>query len=287
MSNTYFIRHRIRGIENMSRIVNAMEMVAISKMRQAQRVDLSSRPYADEIEHVISDLASQAEITGRIHPLLQQRAATRMTIVHITPDRGFSGGLLSSINRMTANFILKQNIPTNVIAVGRKGTDYMMRYGQNIQAEFIHLGDQPNLISTLPISYIIMDDYEKAEVDAVYLAYAKFVSTEKQTPIMQQILPVKPSSTIHKHNLQFIFEPDVEAVLDRLLRRFVETEVFHAVLESIASEQSARAVAMQSATENAKKLAEDLTLTYHKTRQESITEELIDVAAGTSVTQHN
>jgi F-type H+-transporting ATPase subunit gamma len=283
MASTYFVRNRIRGIENMSRIVNAMEMIAISKMKQAQREDLNSRPYADKIEHVIGDLASQIEITGRIHPLLQKRAETRMAVVHVTPDRGFSGGLLSNINRLTANFILKQNIPTNVISVGRKGTEYMTRYGQNIQAEFVHLGDQPNLINTLPISYIIMDDYEKAEVDAVYLAYTKFVNTEKQTPVIQQILPVQPSITPHTRNVQFIFEPNAEAVLDRLLHRFVETEVFHAILESIASEQSARAVAMQSATDNAKKLAEKLTLTYHKTRQESITEELIDITAGTPV----
>jgi F-type H+-transporting ATPase subunit gamma len=200
--------------------------------------------------------------------------------VHITPDRGLCGGLNANINRRSASLILEQSVPVTLIAVGRKGLDFMRRYGRDIRAEFTRLGDQPSLLDTLPISRIIIDDYTNGVIDLVYLVYTQFISTMVQRPIMHQILPVQPAEIPRAENVDYIYEPGPAAVLGELLPRFVEMEVYHAILESIASEQSARMVAMRNATDNANELIEELTLMYNKARQESITKELLDITGG-------
>ncbi len=278
MANIRRIRHRIRTIKSITKITRAMEMVAASKMKRAQERDVAGRPYSEKIQQVIADLAALPEMG--LHPLLQRRPVARIAVVHITPDRGLCGGLNTSINRLTGGFILEQSAPVTIISVGRKGHDFMRRYGRNICAEFTHLGDQPSLLDTVPVSRIIIDDYSNGVIDLVYLAYTRFVSTMVQRPVMQKLLPVEPAAIPVAQNVEYIYEPGAESVLGELLHRFVEIEVYHAILESIASEQSARMVAMKNATDNANELVGDLTLAYNKARQEAITKELLDIAGG-------
>ena len=257
-----------------------MEMIATSKMRRTQERDLAGRPYSEKIQQVIADLAALSQSERELHPLLQRRPITRIAIVHITPDRGLCGGLIANINRRTGNFILEQGVPVSLVCVGRKGLDFMRRSGRDIRAEFTGLGDRPSLLDTLPISRIIIDDYTNGLIDLVYLVYAQFISTTIQRPIVQQILPIEPATLPVGQNVEYIYEPGPAMVLGELLPRFVEMQVYHAILESIASEQSARMVAMRNATDNANELIQDLTLMYNKARQESITKELLDITGG-------
>ena len=278
MASIRIIRRRIRGIKNIAKITKAMEMIAASKMKRAQERGLAGRPYSEKIQQVIADLAALPD--GELHPLLQRRPASRIAVIHITPDRGLCGGLNANINRLTANFALKQSVPVTIVAVGRKGRDFMSRYGRDICAEFSQLGDRPSLLDTLPISRIIIDDYSTGAVDRVYLAYARFVSTVLQEPVLRPLLPVEPAVLPGLENVEYIYEPGPQAVLDELLPRFVEMQVYHAILESIASEQSARMVAMRNATDSASDLIEELTRLYNKARQEAITKELLDIVGG-------
>ena len=280
MADIRIIRRRIRGIQNTAKITKAMEMVAASKMKRTQERGLAGRPYSEKIQQVIADLATLPETGRALHPLLQRRPVAKVAIVHITPDRGLCGGLNTNINRLTASFILEQAVSVTLVAVGRKGFAFMRRCGRDIRAEFTQLGDRPSLLDTLPISRVIIDDYGSAIVDLVYLVYAKFISTMVQRPVLQQLLPVEPASIPAAQNVDYIYEPDPDVVLGELLPRFVEMQVYHAILESIASEQSARMVAMRNATDNANELITDLTLMYNKARQESITRELLDITGG-------
>jgi len=271
-------------------------------MRRAQERVLAGRPYAEKIRQVIADLAAQSE--GALHPLLERREVNRVEVIHITADRGLCGGLNTNMNRTTAGFILEQAAPIVLITVGRKGRDFMRRYGREVRAEFTGISDRPVLLDTLPISRIVIDDYTERNVDVVYLAYTlpisrividdyternvdvvylaynQFISTMTQRPVLQQLLPVEPAGTSRGYEIQYIYEPSSEAVLAELLPRSVEMQVYHAMLESIASEQSARMVAMRNATENANELVQDLTLMYNKARQEMITKELLDITGG-------
>ncbi len=280
MADIRLIRRRIRGVQSTAKITRAMEMIATLKMRRAQEAGLAGRPYAEKIQQVLADLAALPQQGKPLHPLLQRRPVAKIAIVHITSDRGLCGGLNASINRLTASFILEQSVPVTLINVGRKGLDFMRRHGRDIRAEFTWLGDRPSLLDTLPISRIVIDDYTGGFIDLVYLVYARFISIMIQRPILQQILPIEPATLPRGQNVDYIYEPASDVVLGGLLPRFVEMQVYHAILESIASEQSARMVAMRNATENANELIQDLTLMYNKARQESITKELLDITGG-------
>ncbi len=280
MANTRLIRRRIRGVQATAKITRAMEMIATLKMRRAQERGLAGRSYSDKITQVLADLAALPGRDKALHPLLQSRPVAKIAVVHITPDRGLCGGLNANINRRTASLILEQSVPVTLITVGRKGLDFMRRYGRDIHAEFTRLGDRPSLLDTLPISRIIIDDYTNGVIDLVYLVYAQFISTMVQRAVMRQILPVEPAEIPSASNVDYIYEPGPAAVLSELLPRFVEMQVYHAILQSIASEQSARMVAMRNATDNANELTQDLTLMYNKSRQESITTELLDITGG-------
>ncbi len=280
MADIRLIRRRIRGVQSIAKITRAMEMIATSKMRRTQERGLAGRPYSEKIQQVIADLAALSQPDRVLHPLLQRRPITRIAIVHITPDRGLCGGLIANINRRTGSFILEQEVPVSFVCIGRKGLDFMRRHSRDIRAEFTWLGDRPSYLDTLPISRIIIDDYTNNVIDGVYLSYTQFVSTLSQKPVIQPILPVEPAAIPTGQNVDYIYEPDPETVLAGLLPRFVEMQIYHAILEAIASEQSARMVAMRNATENAGELIDDLTLTYNKARQESITKELLDITGG-------
>jgi F-type H+-transporting ATPase subunit gamma len=281
LANIRLIRRRIKGIQNTAKITKAMEMIAASKMKRTQERGIAGRPYSEKISQVISALAALSERRG-IHPLLQQRPVAKVLIVHITPDRGLAGGLVANINRKVAGFIVQQAVPVVLIALGRKGLDFLRRAGQNVIADFSGLGDRPGLLDTLPISRIIIDDFSSAVVDEVYLAYTRFISTMVQEAVLQKLLPVEPAPIPAPENVDYIYEPDPEGVLGGLLPRFVEMQVYHAILEAIASEQSARMVAMRNATDNARELVGELTLAYNKVRQEMITNELLDITGGTA-----
>jgi F-type H+-transporting ATPase subunit gamma len=273
------VRRRIRGVRNIAKITRAMEMIAASKMRKAQERGLQGRPYASKIEQVIADLAALPDI-GLQHPLLQRRPVKKVAVVHITPDRGLCGGLNANLNRGLARFILEQKADVEVIAVGRKGRDAAMRFACDMSAEFTHLGDNPSFLDTLPISHIVIDEYTAEKIEEVYISYAQFVSTMVQKPAMKQLLPVQPAVIPRAENVDYIYEPGPADVLGGLLPRFVEMEIYHAILESIASEQSARMVAMRNATDSANELIGDLTLLYNKARQEAITRDLLDITGG-------
>ena len=275
------IRRRIRSVENTGKVTNAMSLIAASKMRRAQNSVLQGRPYAEKIYEVIAHLAAQpSEDGGALHPLLEVRPVNRIGLLAITPDRGLAGGMHSTINRRVAQFILEPVRPTRSIAVGRKGRDFMARYGQDLLAVFADLGDRPLVADTLPISRMLIDNFLDGEMDEVYLVYTKFVSTMSQEPVVQKLLPVTPAELSATDRSGYIYEPDTLTVLGSLLPQFVDMEVYHAMLESIASEQSARMVAMRNATDNAKSLADDLTLVMNKLRQDSITNELLDLVGG-------
>ena len=282
MADIRKIRGRIKGVENIARITRAMEMIAASKMRKSQERGLAGRPYSEKIEQVIADLAALPE-TSLAHPLLQWREAEKITVIHVTPDRGLCGGLNANLNRELSSYILRvPNKTVEVVAVGKKGRDFARRTGLNLVAEFTALGDAPAYLDTLPISNIAISDYETGKTDRVVVCFAQFVSTLTQKPVMKQLLPVEPAVMATGSNLEYIYEPDASQVLGTLLPRFVEMEIYHAILEAIASEQSARMVAMRNATDSAQELLGELTLLYNKARQEAITTELLDITGGVS-----
>jgi len=274
------IRRRIRSIRSTAKITKAMEMIAASKMRQAQLRVLAARPYSEKMREVLANLAAQPRTEGDSHPLLQHREVQHMTVIHITGDRGLCGGMNANVNRRTASFILEQRTPVNLITVGRKGRDFMSRYGRDIRAEFTQLGDKPALVDTTAISRVVIDDYAGRLTDEIYLAYTEFITTAIQRPAFRKLLPIEPAKLRPSESIDYIYEPSASVVLGELLPRYVEMQVYQAILESIASEQSARMVAMRNATDNANEMIDDLTLTYNKARQELITKELLDISGG-------
>ena len=278
------IRRRIRSVDNTGKVTNAMSLIAASKMRRAQNAVLQGRPYSEKILDVIAHLAAQpADDVTATQPLLQVREVERISVLVISPDRGLCGGMHANLNRRVGQFMLDQAVPVQVVAVGRKGRDFMVRSGSDLRAVFTDLGETPSLLDTLPISDMLVDTYAEAEADEVYIAYTRFNSTLSQTPVVERVLPITPSALTGAERVGYIYEPDNLSVLRNLLPRFIEMQVYHAMLESIASEQSARMVAMRNATDNAKQLSEDLTLVMNKLRQESITNELLDLIGGMAV----
>lgn len=274
------IRRRIRSVQSTAKVTRAMEMVAASKMRRAQERTIAARPYAEKMQQVLADLAALRRSGEEIHPLLIKRPVKRIALIHITPDRGLCGGLIASVNRSAAGFILEQQAPVTILVVGRKGRDFMVRTGQELRADITRLGDRPSIIDIQPIARIVIDDYTDGGIDEVYISYTQFVSTMSQRPVLWRLLPIEPADIEPGHSVEYIYEPSPDQVLDQLLPRFVEMGLYHVILESIASEQSARMVAMRSATDNANEIIDDLTLTYNKARQEMITKELLDITGG-------
>lgn len=266
----------------MSQITRAMEMVSAAKMRRAQQRVLASRPYSERLQAVIADLADlNLEAEGDASfPLLAQREIKRAAVIVITPDKGLTGALNSNILRRASRYILTDaGVPVEVVATGKKARDFLVRTKQDVVAEFIGLGDNVSLDDIRPMAQVVLDDFTSGKVDAVFLVYAKFVNTLTQVPEIRQILPIERPRESGTYT-DYIFEPSPVAVLESLLPRFIEIQVYQAMLESIASEHSARMVAMRNASENAKELVDDLTLTYNKARQAQITREVSEIAAG-------
>jgi F-type H+-transporting ATPase subunit gamma len=258
-----------------------MEMIAASKMRRAQERTLAARPYADKICQVLADLAAQTRVGEEGHPLLIKRPVNKIAVIHITPDRGLCGGLVANVNRNVARFIMDhKDIPVANVTVGRKGRDFMLRSGQQVRAEFINMSDKPSVSDILPVARIVVDDYCTGLVDEVYISYTQFVNTVSQKPSIVKLLPIEPAVFESGKNNEYIYEPTPQEVMSELLPRFIEMSLYHSLLEAIASEQSARMVAMRNATDNAHELIGELTLKYNKARQEMITKELLDIVGG-------
>jgi F-type H+-transporting ATPase subunit gamma len=280
MASIQILRRRIRSIQGTTKIVRAMEMVATAKMRRTQQRALAGRPYTEKIHQVIADLAIEPRIKGKVLPLLEKREVKKIALIHIGTDRGLCGGLNTNLNRMVAEFILQQKVPVMVITVGRKARAFARIAKLDVRAEFSGISDRATMQDTMPISRVVIDDYSKGEADLIYLAYPDFISTMVQKPTIQTLLPIEPAKLPSGQVAEYIYEPDPFSVLNELLPRFVEMEVYHAILELIASEQSARMVAMRNAGDNAEDLIKDLALSLNKARQEMITKEICDISGG-------
>ena len=270
-------------MQSTAKITRAMELVAASKMRRAQLNALAGRPYAEKMRWVLADLAETLPLMDpeTVHPLLHQREETKaVEVILVTPNRGLSGGLPTMLNRRAAQFIMEVGVPVRVIAVGKKGRDFVRRTGQELVAEFLTMGDYPGYEEVRPIAHIAIQDFIEGKADEVYILYAEFVNTVVQRPELFKLLPVEAPTESETIAIDYIYEPTREGVLAELLPRYIERQVYGAILEAMASEQSARMVAMRNATDNANELIKDLTLVYNKARQESITSELLDITGG-------
>lgn len=278
------IRRRIRATKNMAQITRAMQQVATARLRRSQSRVSEARPYSESIREVLAGLATSqsSEVT---HPLLVQRdEVRRVGIVEVTPDRGLCGGLITNVNRAVNRFVLEQSAPVRAYAIGRRGRDFLRRNGVDLGGEEIGMGDYPDLDRVLGLARLVMDQYADGSVDRVYLAYTRFVSTVRQEPVVIQLIPVQAPERKEGEEqpvaYNYEYEPSAADVLDSLLPRYVEVQIYQAVLESKASEQAARLVAMRNATDNANDLAADLTLNLNKARQAQITTEISEIAAG-------
>jgi F-type H+-transporting ATPase subunit gamma len=280
MASIQVLRRRIRSIQGTTKIVRAMEMVATAKMRRTQQQALAGRPYTEKIRQVIADIAIEPGIAGRVLSLLEKRDVKKITLIHIGTDRGLCGGLNTNLNRLVAEFVLQQKAPVTVITVGRKARAFARIAKLDVRAEFTGISDRATMQETMSISRVVIEDYSKGEADLVYLAYPRFISTVVQKPTIEVLLPIEPATLPPGQVAEYIYEPDPFTVLNELLPRFVEMEVYHAVLELIASEQSARMVAMRNAGDNAEDLIKDLSLSLNKARQEMITKEICDISGG-------
>lgn len=284
MPNTREIRRRIRSAKSVSQITRAMEMVSASKMRRAQRNVLATRPYADRLRDVMGELTGRMVSGTRRGTLLETRSEVKnVAIIVVTPDRGLCGSLVSNVLRRSARFILdqqKQEHTVDVYAIGKKGRDFIARTHQRLVAEATGLGDSPKLADTLGIATNVISGFREGRYDEVYVIYSEFVNTLVQRAAIKTLLPIEPPVESQSQQVDYTYEPSQEDVLHELLPRFVEVQLYQAVLESIASEHSARMVAMRNATDNAKELVRDLTLTYNKARQAGITNEVNEIASG-------
>jgi F-type H+-transporting ATPase subunit gamma len=271
-----------------------MQMVAASRMRRAQERALSSRPYAAKAWEILTHLASQSGNIEQLHPLLTKRAEiNNVAIILITADKGLAGAYNSNIIRKTSQFMQQnQHEGAHLVAVGRKGRDFMVRYQRKVVAEFADLPPLPSSMDIAPITRIVIDGFLEGQYDEVYLAYTDFINTLTQEPVVRSLLPIQTGDVESKvmneylvsdgpvSTVEYLYEPTAEALLDNLLPRFTELQIYQAILEARASEESARMVAMRNATDNAKELISDLTLTYNKVRQGAITSEMLDIAGG-------
>lgn len=276
MASRREIRRRIRSVKNLAQITKAMQMVAASRMRRAQVRVTSARPYAEAMRDVVAQLAARSG--AKDHELLADREVKAVGLIMITPDRGLAGSLVTNINRAVTRFVDDQTVPVSIIAVGRKGRQFATRAGLNLEAEFSDLGDHPALAAIAPVALQALDDFSAGKVDRVYLAYTRFISTLRQQPEIIQLLPARPPD-LPPEASPWNFEPDEpDKVLDALVPRYVESVVFQAMLESLASYHSAQMVAMSAATDNANEMVGELSLEMNKARQAEITKEIAEIA---------
>jgi F-type H+-transporting ATPase subunit gamma len=283
MPGTKEIRVKIKSVQNTRKITKAMEMVAASKMRKAQERMRHARPYAEKIRNVAAHL-SHANPEYR-HPFLVDRdSVKRVGIIVVTTDKGLCGALNTNVLRMTLNQYKEwqaQGEEMEVCALGNKGLGFMQRLGANIVSQAVQLGDRPQMEKLIGAIKVMLDGYVEDRFDRLLISYTRFINTMKQEPVIEQLLPLSGERMgAPEGTWDYIYEPDAQAVLEQVLTRYIEAIIFQAVAENMASEQSARMVAMKAASDNAATLIDELTLVYNKNRQAAITKELSEIVGG-------
>ena len=307
MAGSKEIRTKIKSVENTRKITKAMEMVAASKMRKAQDRMRASRPYAEKIRNVAAHLSlAHSEYN---HPFLLKREDVRnVGIIVVSSDKGLCGGLNTNVLRLSVNQMKtweSEGKKVTVSAIGNKGLGFMTRVGANVKSHIIGLGDVPHLEALIGTIKVMLDAYTAGEIDQLYICYTRFINTMKQEPVMQQLLPLTSENlgVVHVHekteplsasgviksavqigtakgHWDYIYEPEAKPVIDQLMVRYIESLIYNAVAENMASEQSSRMVAMKSASDNAKEVIGDLKLIYNKARQAAITKEISEIVGG-------
>lgn len=287
------IRGKIKSVQNTRKITKAMEMVAASKMRKGQERMRAARPYAERVREIADNLGRANP--DYVHAFMQHNdAATSVGMIIITTDKGLCGGLNTNILRAVTHKIRdlqNEGISTKTVAIGGKGLSFLNRMGAPVVAQAVQLGDTPSLDKLIGPSKVLLDAYERGELREIYVCYTRFINTMQQEPVVEQLLPLKraenevveeSAEAVQQSTVGwgYIYEPDPQTVIDELLTRYVESLIYQAVVENMASEQSARTVAMKAASDNAKRVIEEFQLIYNKTRQAAITKELSEIVAG-------
>ncbi|MCB8950373.1 MAG: ATP synthase F1 subunit gamma [Ardenticatenales bacterium] len=289
------LKKRIASIKNIAQVTSALAAVSTSKMQRAQKQVQATRVYAAKAFEILNNLAAQPGVGESGHPLLTSRGEIKNTaIILITSDRGLAGAYNANIVARAERFIQALHTPAQVITVGRKGRDLMIRRGYNVVASFDNLPDPPSTLDTSPIAQVVVDDYLAGKVDQVFIAYTDFINIVTRVPAVKQLLPLKPLDFEGMAVAEYVkgvdlsnvssrvysYEPEPAALLNVIVPRFTDLQVYQSVLESLASEHSARMMAMQNATDNASVLIDELTLQRNKARQASITGEILDIVGG-------
>ena len=285
MPSTKEIRAKIRSVHNTRKITKAMEMVAASKMKKAQDRMRAARPYGNTIRNLIGHLADAS--TEAVHPFLRKvKEVNNIGLICVSTDKGLAGALNTNIQRLLAHTFrdwAQEGKKVEATAIGNKGLGFLQRVGIPVVSQVTQLGDRPNLERLLGAIKVPIEAFQEGRVDVVYIAYSRFINAMKQEPVIEQLLPL-PKSAVetdkHENSWDYIYEPSADEVLKVLLKRYVEALIYQAVAENMASEQSARMVAMKAASDNAKKLIDDLELVYNKTRQAGITKEITEIVGG-------
>lgn len=283
------IRGKIKSVENTKKITKAMEMVAASKMRKAQDRMRAARPYAEKVRNIAINLG-QAH-PDYVHPFMQINKASAVGLIVVTTDKGLCGGLNTNVMRLITGKLRElqsEGVAAQAVAIGNKGLGFLNRIGAPVVAQVTQLGDTPHLEKLIGPVKVLLDQYAAGELQAVHIAYTRFINTMKQEAVVEQLLPLSAErmqqqardSNVRNINWDYIYEPDAPSVIDDLLVRYVEALVYQSVAENMASEQSARMVAMKAATDNAGNVINELKLVYNKTRQAAITTELTEIVAG-------
>ncbi len=282
------IRGKIKSVENTKKITKAMEMVAASKMRKAQQRMHAARPYSEKVRNIAANLGKANP--EYVHPFMQVNDAKTAGVIVVTTDKGLCGGLNTNVLRGVTNKLRElqaEGVSTQAVAIGNKGLGFLNRIGAKVVSHVTQMGDTPHLEKMIGPVKVLLDAYARGELNAVYLSYTRFINTMKQEPVVEQLLPLsaqkmrdEAQASGPQHDWDYIYEPDAQSVIDELLVRYVEALVYQAVAENMASEQSARMVAMKAATDNAGSVIAELKLVYNKTRQASITKELSEIVAG-------
>ena len=282
------IRGKIKSVENTKKITKAMEMVAASKMRKAQDRMRSARPYAEKVRNIAAHLG--AANPEYVHPFMKSNDVKKTGLIVVTTDKGLCGGMNTNVLRaVTAKLreLQGEGVQTETVAIGNKGLGFLTRVGAKVVSQATQLGDTPHLEKLIGPVKVLLDQYEKGELNAVYIAYTRFINTMKQESVVEQLLPLSAEQMQQEtrdsgkqHSWDYLYEPDAQSVIDDLLVRYVEALAYQAVAENMASEQSARMVAMKAATDNAGNVINELKLVYNKTRQAAITKELSEIVAG-------
>lgn len=278
------IRGKIKSVENTKKITKAMEMVAASKMRKAQERMRAARPYSEKVRQIAANLSrANSEYS---HPFMETNDAKTAGLIVVTTDKGLCGGLNTNVLRVVTQQLKELQAKghgVQTLAIGNKGVGFLNRSGAQVLSTVTGLGDTPHLEKLIGPVKVLLDAYTEGKLSAVYICYTKFINTMKQEAVVQQLLPLSPETLQAEgssHEWDYIYEPDAATVIDDLLQRYVEAQVYQAVAENMASEQSARMVAMKAATDNAGNVINELKLVYNKTRQAGITKELSEIVAG-------